>query len=103
MPRLQLLPFLSYYEKTNRGKRDKITPLFEAPPAPPPSPPPPPHDPGSQVGVKSAKRQLDLGLKLNLNGKRLYPTDDHLAFKQHIVGISAKLNKANALVSKIRH
>ena len=56
-----------------------------------------------EVGVKSAKRQLDLGLKLNLNGKRLYPTDDHLAFKQHIVGISAKLNKANALVSKIRH
>ena len=59
------------------------------------------------------QKQLDFGLKLKLIGKRLYPTksvkylgvkiDEHLSRKPHIDGISAKLNKANAMLSKIRH
>ena len=65
------------------------------------------------VLFRSAKKQLDFGLKLKLNGKRLYPTnsvkylgvkiDEHLTWKPHIDGISTKLNKANAMLSKIRH
>ena len=65
------------------------------------------------VLFRSAKKQLEFGLKLKLNGKRLYPTDsvkylgvkidEHLTWKPHIDGISAKLNKANAMLSKIRH
>ena len=38
--------------------------------------------------VKKKKKQLDVGLKLKLNGKRLQP---------------AKLNKVNAIISRIRH
>ena len=59
------------------------------------------------------KKQLDIGLKLKLNGKRLYPTnsvkhlgveiDENLTWKPHIAGTSSKLNKANAMLSKIRH
>ena len=59
------------------------------------------------------QKQLDFGLKLKLIGKRLYPTksvkylgvkiDEHLSGKPHIDGISAKLNKVNAMLSKIRH
>ena len=62
---------------------------------------------------KSAKKQVDFGLKPKLNGKRLYSKnsvkylevkiDEHLTWKPHIDGISAKLNKANAILSKIRH
>ena len=47
-----------------------------------------------------------------LNGKRLYPTnsvkylgvkiDEHLTWKPHIDGTSAKFKKANAMLSKIR-
>ena len=58
-------------------------------------------------------KQLDFGLKLKFNGKRLYPTRpvkylgvkiyEHLTCKPHIDGISTKLNKANAVLSKIRH
>ena len=59
------------------------------------------------------KKQRDFGLKLKLNGKRLHPTnsvkylgvkiDEHLNWKPHIDGISTKLNKAKAMLSKIRH
>ena len=62
---------------------------------------------------KKKKKKLDFGLKLKLNGKKLYPTnsvkylgvkiDEHLTWKPHIDGISTKLNKANAMLSKIRH
>ena len=62
---------------------------------------------------RSTKKQLDFGLKLKLNGKMLYPTnsvkyfgvkiDDHLTWKPQIDGIFTKLNKANAILSKIRH
>ena len=65
------------------------------------------------VLFRSAKKQLDFGLKLKLNGKRLYPTnsvkylrvkiDKHMTWKPHIDEISTKLNKANAMLSKIRH
>ena len=65
------------------------------------------------VLFRSAKKQLEFGLKLKLNGERLYPTnsvkylgikiDEHLTWKPHIDGISTKLNKANAMLSKIRH
>ena len=63
--------------------------------------------------IRSSKKQLDFGLKLKLNGKRLYPTnsvkylgvktDEHLIWKPHIDGISTKLNIANARLSKIKH
>ena len=57
------------------------------------------------------KKQLDFAVKLKLNGKRLYLTnlvkylgvniDEHLTWKPHNDEISAKLNKANAMLSKI--
>ena len=59
------------------------------------------------------KKQLDFGLKLKLHGKRLYPANsvkylgvkinEHWSRKPHIDGIFAKLNKANAMLSKIKH
>ena len=65
------------------------------------------------VLFRSAKKQMDFGLKLKLNGKKLCPTnsvkylgikiDEHLTWKPHIDGMSAKLCKANAMLSKIRH
>ena len=65
------------------------------------------------VLFRSTKKQMDFGFKLKLNGKRLYPTnlvkylgvkiDEHLTWKPHTYGISTKLNKANAMLSKIRH
>ena len=65
------------------------------------------------VLFRSAKKQLDFGLELKLNGKRLYPTnsvkylgvkiDEHLTWKPHTDGMSTKLNKANGMLSNIRH
>ena len=65
------------------------------------------------VLFKSGKKKLNFGLKLKLNAKRSYSTnsvkyigvkiDEHLTWKPHIDEISAKLNKANAMLSKIRH
>ena len=62
---------------------------------------------------RSTKKQLDFGVKLKLNGKRLYPTNslkylgvkigEHLTWKPQIDGISTKLNKANAILSEKRH
>ena len=59
------------------------------------------------------QKQLDFGLKLKLNEKKLYPAnsvkylglkiDEHLTWKPHIYGISAKLNKTNVMLSKIKH
>ena len=63
--------------------------------------------------MKSAKKQLDLDLKFKRNGKRLYPTNsvkylgvklnEHLTWKPRIDGIFVKFNKANAMLSKLRH
>ena len=62
---------------------------------------------------KKNPKKLDFGLKLKLNGKRLCSTnslkylrvniDEHLTWKPYIHRISAKLNKAYAILSKIRH
>ena len=61
----------------------------------------------------SSKKQLDCSLKIKLNGKRLYETDSvkylgiqidkRLTSKQHINHVAVKLNKANAMLSKLRH
>ena len=59
----------------------------------------------------SSKKQLDCDLKIKLNGKRLYEAnsvkylgiDRRLTWKQHINHVALKLNKANAMLSKLRH
>ena len=61
----------------------------------------------------SPKKQLDMYLKINLNGKRLFETDSVkylgiqrdkiLTWKQQINHVALKLNKANAMLSKLRH
>ena len=61
----------------------------------------------------SSKKQLDCDLEIKLNGKRLYETDSvkylgiqidkRLTWKQHINHVALKLNKANAMLSKLRH
>ena len=60
-----------------------------------------------------SKKQLDCDLKIELNGKRLYETDSvkylgiqidkRLTWKQHINHVALKLNKANAMLSKLRY
>ena len=60
-----------------------------------------------------SKKQLDCDLKIKLNGKRLYETDSfkylgiqidrRLIRKQQINHVALKLNKANAMLSKLRH
>ena len=70
----------------------------------------------SKTGValfKSSRKLTDVPLKLKLNGKRLYPTnsvkylginiDENLNWKQQISDIAIKLNKANGILSKLRH
>ena len=61
----------------------------------------------------SSKKQLDYDLKIKLNGKRLYETDSlkylgiqidkRLTWKQQINQVALKLNKVNAMLSKLRH
>ena len=61
----------------------------------------------------SSKKQLYCDLKIKLNGKRLYETDlvryfgiqidERLTWKQQINHVALKLNKANAMLSKLRH
>ena len=65
------------------------------------------------VLFKSSRKLTDVPLKLKLNGKRLYPTnsvkylginiDENLNWKQQISDIAIKLNKANGILSKLRH
>ena len=60
----------------------------------------------------SSKKQLDCNFKIKLNGKRLYKTDSVkylgiqtgkiLTLKQQINHVALKLNKANAMLSKLR-
>ena len=64
------------------------------------------------IVFKPKKKKLDYDLKFKLNGKRLYPTnsvkylgikiDDKLNWKEHINDIAIKLNRANAMLYKIR-
>ena len=61
----------------------------------------------------SSKKQLDCDLKIKLNGKRLYETDSvkylgiqidkKLTWIQQIYRVALKLNKANAMLPKLRH
>ena len=61
----------------------------------------------------SSKKQLDCDLKIKLNGKRFYETDSvkylgiqidkRLTLKQQIYHVALKLNKANVMLSKLRH
>ena len=61
----------------------------------------------------SSKKQLDCDLKIKLNGKRLYETDSvkylgiqidkRLTWKHQINRVALKLNKANAILSKLKH
>ena len=61
---------------------------------------------------KPIKKYLDCQLKLKLNGKRLYQTslvkylgikiDHYLNWQDHVNNIAIKLNKANAMLYKVR-
>ena len=61
---------------------------------------------------KPTKKPLDCQLKLKLNGKRLYQTssvkylgikiDQYHNWQGHINNIAIKLNKANAMLYKVR-
>ena len=62
---------------------------------------------------KSSRKRADVPLNLKLNGKRLYPTNsvkylglkinENLNWKQQISDIAIKLNRANAILSKLRY
>ena len=59
------------------------------------------------------KRKLEHEIKIKLNSKRLYPTpsikylgvniDENLTWYHHINNLVAKLNRANAILFKIRN
>ena len=62
---------------------------------------------------KSIRKQTETTLKLKLNGKRLYTTnsvkyrgikiDENLNWHQQINDVAVKLNRANAMLSNVRH
>ena len=64
------------------------------------------------VIFKSKRKKFDSDLKINLCSKRLYPTgsvkylgvkiDTNLNWKYHLNDFSIKLNRANALLFKMR-
>ena len=64
------------------------------------------------VIFKSMQKKFEGDLKIKLCGKRLYPTesvkclgvkiDTNLSWQYHVNDLSIKLNRANALLSKIR-
>ena len=64
------------------------------------------------VIFKSKQKKLEGDLKIKLCGKRLYPTesvkylgvkiDTNLTWQHHVSDLSIKLNRANALLFKIR-
>ena len=65
------------------------------------------------VIFKHQRKKLDGEVKIKLNRKRLYPTDSvkylgiktdkSLKWKHHVSDITTKLNRANALLFKIRN
>ena len=69
-------------------------------------------DKTEMILFKATKKSLDCQLKLKLNGKRLYQTssvkylgikiDRYLNWKDHINNIAIKLNKAYAILYKVR-
>ena len=64
------------------------------------------------VFFKSKQKKLESNLKIKLCGKRLYPTesvkylvvkiDTKLTWQHHVNDLTIKLNRANALLFKIR-
>ena len=62
---------------------------------------------------KDRNRNIDIDLKIKLNGKRIYPSssvkylgiifDGKLSWKNHLTTLAKKLNRANSMLSKIRH
>ena len=64
------------------------------------------------VLFKPLKKELDHELKIKLNGKKLYPTpsvkyfgvkiDSNLNWKEHINSVAVKLNRGNAVLSKLK-
>ena len=64
------------------------------------------------VIFKSKRKKFNDTVKIKLSTKRIYPTasvkyfsvkiDQHLSWKHHIYDLSIKLNRANALLFKIR-
>ena len=65
------------------------------------------------VIFKSKSKRLDVIPSLKLDGKRIYPSqsvkylgvylDENLCWKSHVDHIAPKLQRANGLLSKIRH
>ena len=65
------------------------------------------------VLFKSVRKQTEATLKLKLNGERLYTTnsvkylsikiDENLNWHEQINNVAVKLNRANAMLSKVRH
>ena len=65
------------------------------------------------VLFKSVRKQTEATLKLKLNGKRLYITnsvkdlgikiDENLNWHKQINNVAVKLNRANDMLSKVRH
>ena len=61
---------------------------------------------------KPKRKPLDFNMKIKLNGKRLYPTDSvrylgvkidsKLNWNSHVNAIATKLNRANAMLYKVR-
>ena len=64
------------------------------------------------VIFKSNQKKFERDLKIKLSGKRVYPTesvkylgvkiDTNLSWKHHVNDLSVKLNRANALLFKMR-
>ena len=62
--------------------------------------------------VNPIRKSLDFSRKIKLNGKRLYPTDSvrylgvkidrKLNWKCHVNAIGIKLNRANAMLFKVK-
>ena len=65
------------------------------------------------VLFKSIRKQTEATLKLKLNSKRLYTTnalkyistktDENLNWHEQINNVAVKLNRANSMLSKVRH
>ena len=64
------------------------------------------------VIVKSKQKKFEVDLKIKLSGKRLYPAESvkylgvkintNLSWQYHVNDLSVKLNRANALLFKMR-
>ena len=65
------------------------------------------------VKLKSIRKQTEATMKIKLNGKRLYTTnsvkylgikiDENLNWHEQINNVAVKLNRANAMLSRVRH